>query len=79
MPVRVRVVDCGTKLMADPEHLALLRQGVEVWNAWRTKAASIVADLSGADLRQANLVRARLGGTDLNRAKLIGACLKLGM
>ena len=35
-----QLVDCGPKLVANPEHLALIRRGVEVWNAWRTKEPS---------------------------------------
>jgi uncharacterized protein YjbI with pentapeptide repeats len=36
--------------MANPEHLAKLKEGVEVWNAWRKHEPSIHIDLSGADL-----------------------------
>jgi uncharacterized protein YjbI with pentapeptide repeats len=56
--------------VADPEHLALLRQGVEVWNAWRGKEPSIVPDLSGADLRKADLVGANFSGASLFGARL---------
>jgi hypothetical protein len=28
--------------MPEPEHFDLLRQGVEVWNAWRQKAPQIM-------------------------------------
>jgi uncharacterized protein YjbI with pentapeptide repeats len=49
--------------VADPEHLDLLRQGVEAWNAWRGKKPQVVSDLSGADLRGANLVGARISST----------------
>jgi hypothetical protein len=31
--------------MANPEHLELLRQGVEVWNEWRTKEPLVLPDL----------------------------------
>jgi uncharacterized protein YjbI with pentapeptide repeats len=41
VPVRVHAVDRGPKLVADPEHLALIRQGVEVWNAWRDKTPPV--------------------------------------
>ena len=36
--------------MANEEHLDLLRQGVEVWNAWRAEKPSIRPDLSQAIL-----------------------------
>lgn len=41
--------------MANPEHLALLKQGVETWNQWRKKNPSVAPDLRNADLRFANL------------------------
>ena len=68
--------------MANQKHLALLRQGVDVWNAWRAKKRSIrpdlsgvdfiEADLSGADLSGANLTETDLSRADLSRADLIG-------
>jgi hypothetical protein len=71
--------------MANMEHLALLMQGVEVWNQWRNEHESIVpdlsganlsgVDLSGADLSGANLSGADLSGADLNGADLNGADL----
>jgi uncharacterized protein YjbI with pentapeptide repeats len=64
------MLDCGPNLMADPEHLELLRQGVEVWNAWRAREPSVTPDLCEARLRGANLGRA-----DLDSAKLRGANL----
>ena len=32
--------------MANPEHLQILKQGVEVWNAWRGKNPDIIPDLT---------------------------------
>ena len=76
--------------MANPEHLELLQQGVDPWNAWRAKEHSVLpdlggadlsrtdlrgADLSPADLRGANLWRANLGGAHLSGANLSGANL----
>ena len=61
--------------MANPEHLELLRQGVEVWNAWKAENPSIRSDLSGADLIGANLYRANLSKANLYRANLSKADL----
>ena len=85
LPVRVQAVECGPKLMANQEHLDILRQGVDAWNAWRAEEPSVVpdlteaelsgADLSGADLSGADLSWANLSGADLCRADLSGAVL----
>ena len=66
--------------MANEEQLAILRQGVDVWNAWRsmnptTRPDLISADLQGMtlpdiDLYYADLRRANLQRTDLQRANL---------
>jgi uncharacterized protein YjbI with pentapeptide repeats len=76
--------------MANPEHLAKLKEGVEAWNTWKFANIGIIPDLSGAnlfeaylseaDLRQADLSgadlsSANLGLTDLNRADLSGVTL----
>jgi uncharacterized protein YjbI with pentapeptide repeats len=52
--------------MANPEHLALLNQGVHQWNMWRSENRNILPD---ADLAHANISRAKLFGADLSRAK----------
>jgi uncharacterized protein YjbI with pentapeptide repeats len=74
--------------MANEEHLELIRQGVDVWNAWRAKenfdlrGASLAeanlreADLRRADLREADLRGASLVEADLRRADLRGADLR---
>lgn len=56
--------------MANEEHLAILKQGVEVWNRWRKEHPSIEPVLSGADLRHAYLREADLSGVNLTRADL---------
>lgn len=66
--------------MANPEHLKIIKQGVEVWNEWREKNPAITPDLSRADLIRANLSgadlrRANLGEAILSQATLIGTHL----
>jgi uncharacterized protein YjbI with pentapeptide repeats len=66
--------------MANDEHVAMLKKGVDAWNAWRDENPSIVpdlhgADLSGADLSGADLSRADLSGADLSRVDLSEAKL----
>lgn len=66
--------------MANPEHLEILRQGVEAWNRWREDSPNVwpdlsEADLTGAKLEGANLSLANLIGATLHRANLIGADL----
>src|SRR4029453_4931081 len=41
--------------MANPEHLQILQQGIEVWNAWRDQNWGIRPDLSMARLFRINL------------------------
>jgi hypothetical protein len=72
--------------MANKMVLAILKKGVESWNAWRrenpyvmpdlSEADLIAADLGGANLRRSNLRRANLGGADLSGADLSSANLR---
>ena len=61
--------------MANPKHLAILKQGVAAWNKWRQENRETVPDLSGADLREAHLVGVDLIGANLAHTTLIGANL----
>lgn len=61
--------------MANPEHLKILKKGVEYWNKWREENSKIRPDLSVAVLGKANLSKANLRGADLRVAKLIGVNL----
>jgi hypothetical protein len=36
--------------MANPEHLAILKQGVKVWNKWKYENIAMSADLSGENI-----------------------------
>ena len=62
--------------MANPEHLKVLKQGVEVWNRWREQNPEIRPDLAQADLREANLGLANLSGANLRRTYLYRANLR---
>lgn len=67
------------------DYLALLRQGVEVWNAWKVHHPDIRPNLcfatgkgvaiQGAKLSGVDLSRANLSRADLSKADLIGANL----
>ena len=61
--------------MANPEHLAKLKEGVEAWNQWRKDNLYIKPRLSNADLNGARLYRANLNNADLLGANLSGAYL----
>jgi hypothetical protein len=77
--------------MANPEHLEILRKGVETWNKWRVETAFDGTNLSKADLQGVNLSRAllfrvildtanlreaNLSGAELSKASLYEADLK---
>jgi len=69
--------------MANPEHLEILKQGVEVWNKWREENHEIIPDLSktiliemylaGANLEGVNFRISNLGGAQLSSSTLSGA------
>jgi hypothetical protein len=62
--------------MANDEHVAILKQAVAAWNAWRDENPHVVQpDLNGANLRGANLGGANLSGANLIQANLVGANL----
>jgi uncharacterized protein YjbI with pentapeptide repeats len=61
--------------LANPKHLAKIKQGVKRWNQWRRENPDIRPDLSGADLEGAKLMGADLSGVHLSKAKLMGADL----
>src|SRR5271157_5465614 len=59
--------------MANPEHLEILKQGVETWNKWRKAHPGVTPELNEASLRRARLSAADLRGARLGRADLSGA------
>jgi uncharacterized protein YjbI with pentapeptide repeats len=62
--------------VANEEHVKILKQGVEVWNAWRRDNPTLGPDLSRADLSLADLNRAYLRGADLRSTQLHDAYLR---
>jgi uncharacterized protein YjbI with pentapeptide repeats len=66
--------------MANPDHVARLKDSLLKWNSWRRSNPSILPELSGADLSEADLGKAYLTGANLSgavlsKANLIGAYL----
>lgn len=78
--------------MANPEHVEILKEGVDVWNDWREENPKIKPDLSGrtiksmdlngidlslAKLRMTNFVRVSLKGANLKHANMTHAIIQL--
>ena len=61
--------------MANPEHLAKLKEGVEAWNAWREEYSDIRPDLSGREFYDKHLRRFDLFGEDTSKADFSGIYL----
>jgi uncharacterized protein YjbI with pentapeptide repeats len=61
--------------MANEEHLAILWQGVEVWNEWREKNPQVKPDISAVDLTNADLRNFNLSNVLLVQANLSDALL----
>lgn len=57
--------------MANPEHLAILRQGVKAWNQWRDNNPQIEPDLSQCCLQDLDLSRVMFNNTNLSKAILV--------
>lgn len=62
--------------MANSDHLAIIKSGVEEWNSWRKQNLDIAPDLREANLRGMQLDNAILRDCDLSGANLAGASLK---
>jgi uncharacterized protein YjbI with pentapeptide repeats len=72
--------------MANPEHLAILRQGVKVWNAWQEQNLRFEPEIAGGEIRfvkrlWSTIPAAQLGAadprtSDLSMADLRGADLR---
>ncbi|MDJ0902581.1 MAG: pentapeptide repeat-containing protein [Xenococcus sp. MO_188.B8] len=64
--------------MVNPTHLAILQQGVEVWNNWRRENPEIKPNLRGAKLNSqrlegANFSRVDIRGANFSKAYLAGS------
>ena len=62
-------------VMANQEHLEILRQGADAWGRWREENAKVQPDLSETDLSGADFRRADLSWADLSWADLSWADL----
>ena len=54
--------------MANEEHLAILKEGVDAWNQWRAGSSEINPEFSHAALGGANLSGANLSGANISDA-----------
>lgn len=61
--------------MANPEHLAILEQGVEVWNQWREENPDIEVQIYEADLKFKDFRGVNFNGLDLSFTNLLGCKL----
>jgi uncharacterized protein YjbI with pentapeptide repeats len=64
--------------MANEKHLAILKQGVRIWNEWRSKNNEVEPNLQGADLRAIHPTGAKsywpiFSKADFHRANLVNA------
>ena len=64
--------------MANPEHLEILKEGVDVWNRWRGSNPDIRPNFSDEDLSGLNLAEIDFSKTNLLRANLSDSNLKDG-
>src|SRR5689334_19727659 len=71
-----RPIEPGSITMANEEHLAILRQGVEAWNEWRKANPDVRPDLTLTNLSEANLFKANLSEADLQNTHLVKADLR---
>jgi uncharacterized protein YjbI with pentapeptide repeats len=61
--------------MANQQHVAILKQGPQAWNAWRQQNPTVTPDLSKGNLKGANLSGANLSRANLSEADLRGVDL----
>ena len=56
----------------NPEHLEILKKGVDLWNRWRKGNPEVMPKLNGAELGDAKLMESNLLGAELIKASLKG-------
>ena len=61
--------------MANPEHVEILKQGVDVWNKWREEHHDIMPDLRKSNIANLHLKSINLCQTNLRKADLSGSML----
>jgi len=59
--------------MANQQHVAIVKQGVQVWNTWRQQNPTVIPDLSKGNLSRSNLSGANLSKADWSGSHLEGA------
>lgn len=62
--------------MANEEEVRILKQGVEVWNKWRSENPNTIIDLCRADLKEAKLQQVNLAGNELRVNVLVRSRLR---
>jgi uncharacterized protein YjbI with pentapeptide repeats len=63
--------------MSNSKHLAILKQGVSIWNDWRIANVGVKPDLNRANLRGANLCNYNLNGAKMRWVILRDADLQM--
>lgn len=61
--------------MANPEHLNILEQGVDVWNKWRKENPDVKPDLNGAELNKMDFSNANFSDTRMEFTQLTNSNL----
>lgn len=61
--------------MANPEHLKILKQGVQAWNSWRQSELAVRPDLAYQNLDGADLIRFNLEDATFRDSRLREAFL----
>lgn len=59
--------------MANEEHVAILKQGVKVWNKWREEYPEVMPVLDGVELCAVDLSEIDLSEVNLSQAKLVSS------
>ena len=62
--------------MANQNHFALVKEGIDAWNQWREENPETQPDLCGADLQDADLQGFNLKNANLKEATLFGVSFK---